>query len=380
MRRLAWLLVLAFPAVHLAGADSAAALQAFQRGQYGKAFDEWLPLAAQGDPDAQFGVGFLYTSGAVWGVPVSYATAAKFYLSAAEQWHAGAQYNLGLLYYDGQGVRQDLVQAFVWFDLAAAGGLPQALTALDRVAERLSPDQIEKAQELTRESLRRLSSHSARTGLAEISARANELVRKYSAAPPTSPMNAAPLPPASREPDAGTNTKPGPKLSTGSTRAVPSVPVSGQVRVPVWVQSQAGGVNGPLRGEDVTVSVSGVESRPAGLLGPGDDLVLLVVTDMTGDLALAKLAKQSFVDAVKGLPPNALVGLLRAQDGLKVLLDPTADRAVLASAMESVPVSGKAGLLETVEAAERLGDAILSRAKVRVAVLFITDSDVNNYR
>jgi TPR repeat protein len=380
VRWLGWLLVVAFSAAGLAGADSAAALQAFQRGEYDKAFDIWLPLATQGEPDAQFGVAYLYTTGQAPGVPVNYATAAKFYLGAAEQWHASAQYNLGLLYYDGRGVRQDLVQAFVWFQLAAAGGLPQALADLDRLAARLTPSQIDEAQQLAREVLSRLNSRSARADAAEIGARAEEIIRMYTAAPAQSKTGATELPVASSEVVAGASAQPGLRSSTSSTRAVQPSSVPRQVRVPVWVQSQAAEARGPLSGNDLTVSVSGLESRPTGLLGPGDDQVLLVVTDMTGDLAAAKLAKQAFTEAVRRLPANALVGLLRAQDGLKVLLDPTADRAALASTVESVPVSGKAGLLETVESAARLGDAILSKAAVRLAVLFITDSDIKNYR
>ena len=43
-------------------------------------------------------------------------------------------------------------------------------------------------------------------------------------------------------------------------------------------------------------------------------------------------------------------------------------------------VGGRAGLLETVEDASRIGTAIIAKSGVRVAVLYITDSDINNYR
>jgi hypothetical protein len=45
-----------------------------------------------------------------------------------------------------------------------------------------------------------------------------------------------------------------------------------------------------------------------------------------------------------------------------------------------LPVSGRAGLLESIQPAATLGDAVLAKAAVRVAVLFVTDSDVRNYR
>ncbi len=150
------------------------------------------------------------------------------------------------------------------------------------------------------------------------------------------------------------------------------------IRVPVWVQAEAGAPG--LARESLTVRMGGAAVQPSRLLGPGDDLVLLVVADMAGDITLAELAKKSLIELTGGLPSNALVGLLRAQDGLRVEMDPTADRAAVAGAIRKLPVSGRAGLLESVQKAAAVGDAVLAKAAVRVAVLFITDSDVSNYR
>jgi hypothetical protein len=152
------------------------------------------------------------------------------------------------------------------------------------------------------------------------------------------------------------------------------------LRVPVWVQAEADEPAAGLAREALSVKVNGVAVQPSRLLAPGDDLVLLVVTDMAGDITLAELAKRALNERIAQLPSNALAGLLRAQDGLRVLVDPTADRAALMAAVDALPVSGKAGLLETVQTAAALGDAILAKAGVRLAVLFITDSDVGNYR
>ena len=55
-----------------------------------------------------------------WGVTQDYAEAVTWYRKAANQGHAAAQNNLGLLYEDGRGVPQDYVQAHMWFNLAAA--------------------------------------------------------------------------------------------------------------------------------------------------------------------------------------------------------------------------------------------------------------------
>ena len=43
-------------------------------------------------------------------------------LQAAKQGYAPAQYNLGLMYYKGEGVRQDLALAQEWFGKACQNG------------------------------------------------------------------------------------------------------------------------------------------------------------------------------------------------------------------------------------------------------------------
>ncbi len=75
----------------------------------------------------------------------------KLYLMAAEQGVAQAQYNLGVMYGDGEGVPQDYVQAHLWFNLAAAQGQEQAKKNRDIVAEKMTPAQIAEAQRLARD-------------------------------------------------------------------------------------------------------------------------------------------------------------------------------------------------------------------------------------
>jgi von Willebrand factor type A domain len=105
-----------------------------------------------------------------------------------------------------------------------------------------------------------------------------------------------------------------------------------------------------------------------------------VVFDLTESMELADRAKQALIERIEQLPEHSYVGIMRAQDGLRVLLDPTTDRKAVAAAIAEVPVSGKAGLLETVETIETIADSILSKAAIRVAVFYVTDSEVSNYR
>jgi TPR repeat protein len=76
--------------------------------------------AEQGAPQAQFSMGVLYANGD--GVPRDERRAAAWYRSAAEQGDASAQNNLGVMYANGQGVQQDDAQAVRWYRCAAQQG------------------------------------------------------------------------------------------------------------------------------------------------------------------------------------------------------------------------------------------------------------------
>ena len=69
---------------------------------------------------------------------------------AAEQGIANAQYALGLMYENDQGVPKDFVQAYAWSNLAAITLSGLATSLRDEVAEEMTPNQIAEAQELSR--------------------------------------------------------------------------------------------------------------------------------------------------------------------------------------------------------------------------------------
>lgn len=151
------------------------------------------------------------------------------------------------------------------------------------------------------------------------------------------------------------------------------------LRIPVSVNGQNGDT-AALAAQDFTAKLEGQPARILALRGPADDLMVLLVLDLTEDLGLVEIAKEALGPALQSLPPKAQAALLRAQDGLRVLVDPTTDRAALIQAIQAQPVSGKAGLLDTVETAARLADSILSKAAVRLALVYVTDSNIYNYR
>ena len=78
----------------------------------------WYRLAAeQGHAEAQGNLGVMYASGR--GVSQDYGEALRWFRLAADQGHAPAQRNLGVAYANGLGVQQDARKATQWFCLAA---------------------------------------------------------------------------------------------------------------------------------------------------------------------------------------------------------------------------------------------------------------------
>ena len=85
-------------------------------------------LAEQGDAEAQFILGVMYSQGR--GVPENDAEAVRWFRLSADQSYAAAQYNLGLLYDNGRGVPENDAEAVRWYRLAAAQGLADAQSNL----------------------------------------------------------------------------------------------------------------------------------------------------------------------------------------------------------------------------------------------------------
>lgn len=105
-------------------ADFEAGVTAYDQGDYAAALQEFLPLAQQGHIKAQFNMGLLYEKGQ--GVPQDLQEAYRWYYLAGAQGDAYTQNVLGKLFEYGQGVPQDYIQAIYWYGLAAGQGLAEA--------------------------------------------------------------------------------------------------------------------------------------------------------------------------------------------------------------------------------------------------------------
>lgn len=137
----------------------------YEKEKYTEALDLWIPLAAQGVPQAQYYLGVAYFNGtgmpkdavrgAAWftraankgstvaevalgviyatgtGVATDKSRAVAWYRQAADRGDAAGQYHLGLMYADGNGVPKDTVQAVMWYRKSSEQGnaLGQSLLA-----------------------------------------------------------------------------------------------------------------------------------------------------------------------------------------------------------------------------------------------------------
>jgi len=150
------LIISLFMAVQACTGPIEDANKALQRGDYKTAYRLFKPLAEQGLPLAQYNLGVMYYNGQ--GVPKDYAEAAKWYRKAADQGLPEAQTNLGIMYIAGLGVPKDYVLAHMWFTLAASrfpaseqGRREMAGSQRDFYASKMTPAQIAEAQKLARE-------------------------------------------------------------------------------------------------------------------------------------------------------------------------------------------------------------------------------------
>jgi TonB family protein len=151
---LACLVLLMTTSLALAGKKTG--LKAYENENYEKAFDHLMPVAEEGDAQAQFLLGEMYRSGN--GASTNFGKAADWYRKAADQGHVEAQFELarmrsrgqahsssdeetvrlyraaalqghvqaqhtlGNLYDEGDGAPQDTAMAFRFFQLCAAQG------------------------------------------------------------------------------------------------------------------------------------------------------------------------------------------------------------------------------------------------------------------
>lgn len=112
-------LLLVTPAFN-AIADFKSGGDAYKNGDYETAAREFLPLAEKGDHRAMYAIGSMYAGGQ--GVPQDLMEAFKWFQKAASYGRPDAMFKIGLMYDEGHGVETDSKKALHWFGKSATRG------------------------------------------------------------------------------------------------------------------------------------------------------------------------------------------------------------------------------------------------------------------
>ncbi len=164
-----------------AGADVKAGVDAWGRGEYKAAVEQWRGPAVAGDPDAQFNLAQAYKLGR--GVPLDPALAESWFRKAALQGHEQAQDNYGLalfqsgkkaeavpwleksvgrgesraqlvlgtMLFNGDGVTRDYPRAYALMTRASQAGLHSASETLAQMDQYITPADRERGTRLAQQ-------------------------------------------------------------------------------------------------------------------------------------------------------------------------------------------------------------------------------------
>ena len=142
-------------------------------------------------------------------------------------------------------------------------------------------------------------------------------------------------------------------------------------KTPVWADGPARSFEAAIDGEPAVVG---------SVQTPDDKLILLLVFDTVNYPDRADLAQEAVIAKLTELGPDYFAGVMTAQDGLAVRQDPVRGRKRLRESLESIAVRGVPGLLDVVVEVSHLADQTLNAADIRLAVLFLTDGQIEDYR
>lgn len=112
---------------------------------YYEAANVCAAMAKKGDRNAQFSLGVLYYQGN--GVMSDLVQAQKWTRKSAEQNFNQAQYNLGIMLANGHGSDADLIEAYAWLKISADNGYSAAVDSLKQLGAEMSSNEKKKAAE-----------------------------------------------------------------------------------------------------------------------------------------------------------------------------------------------------------------------------------------
>lgn len=98
--------------------------EAYLKGDYETAANEFIPLAERGDHRAMYALGSMYSEGQ--GVEKDLKKSFELFSEAAKNGRSDAMYKLGLMYELGLGIKQNTKKAVRYYQKSAKKGYPLA--------------------------------------------------------------------------------------------------------------------------------------------------------------------------------------------------------------------------------------------------------------
>jgi uncharacterized protein len=108
-----------------------------------------LAEAEQDCPVAQRDLGLLYLHGL--GVPEDEAEALRWLLRASAQGDGRAQFYAGHMYESRARTEADLVEAYKWYSVAAARGMPLGQAIFESLEQRMTAEEVYEAEQSARQ-------------------------------------------------------------------------------------------------------------------------------------------------------------------------------------------------------------------------------------
>ncbi len=147
MKRFLASLLLLLVSISPAQADFNDGVVAYLMGKYDRAFAIMRPLAGSADHGyAQYYIGMMYFQGQ--GVEHNYEEAGKWFRKASKHNIPNAQYKLANLYMKGFGVPRDYEYAYAWYRTGAAHHHKLSINALNAARQNLSVEELKQAENL----------------------------------------------------------------------------------------------------------------------------------------------------------------------------------------------------------------------------------------
>lgn len=128
-----------------------AGIEAIKSGDYAEAFNQLIPLAREGNPEAQYNMGWLYANGI--GAMVDVPTAVYWWKKAAASDHAASQFSLGMVYLTGDGktIRKNVPEAINWHLRSARNGYEEGVEMMRQLYKTRKRDVLKLYPEITSE-------------------------------------------------------------------------------------------------------------------------------------------------------------------------------------------------------------------------------------